>query len=114
MIVEEFQGLLKRLVAAVGAVEEMTERYHLYMEAGSYEPAAEAKHLIRVSLRVAFETIDEIETLDVMPSLQEIGLMVVLIERLKESKEALAKYAQPEVIEKPGSAPEKKLFSAEN
>ena len=114
MIVEEFQGLLKRLVAAVGAVDEMTERYHLYMKAGSYEPAREARSLIGVSLRIAFETIDEIETLDVTPSLQEIGLLVVLASRLKESKAVLAEYVEPVVIEETDSSPEAKKLFAEN
>jgi hypothetical protein len=114
VIVEEFQGLLKRLVAAVGAVDEMTERYQLYMKAGSYESAMEAKALIGVSLRIAFETIDEVETLDVMPSLQEIGLLVVLTERLRESKAALAEFVGPAVVEEADAPAPKKRLTVEN
>lgn len=92
----------------------MTERYNLYMQAGSYEPATEARHLLGVSLRIAFETVDEIETLDVMPSLQEIGLLMVLIERLKESKAMLAKYVDASIVEESDKVETKKLALVEN
>ena len=99
MVVEEFHVLLKRLVAAVAALQEQTDHYHLFTRAGSYDAAAQAKSLMSLCIRVAYETTEEIELLDVEPSLQEIGLLVVLGERLKESRAVLAEHVESVPLE---------------
>jgi hypothetical protein len=98
VIVVEFHELLKRLARAIAAVQEQTEQYDLFLQAGSYESSAQAKSLIYVALRAAYETTEEIEIVlempDIEPSLQEIGLLVVLGERLREAQALLSEHVE--------------------
>ncbi len=112
MIVVEFHDLLKRLTRAVAALQEQTEQYDLFINAGSYEAAAQAKSLIYVCLRAAYETTEEIEMMDVEPSLQEIGLLVVLGERLQEAKAMLSEHVEPTSLD--SGKRDSKLVVADN
>lgn len=58
----ECQGLLNRLTAAVGAIEEMLDQYALYMGAGSYGAARETSLVLVRLLLIAYTTATEIET----------------------------------------------------
>lgn len=78
--------LLNRLDACVGAMDEIVERYAMYMASHSYQNAGEVKELLRELVRMTYETADWMGTHNLDTDVVFIERMMDIVAKLRATK----------------------------
>lgn len=79
-----YEVLLRRLERAVGALQEMADRYALYKQHHAWKHARDACGAWQKAVGIAYDAVGSLETLDVDPSADELARLSSALIQMRE------------------------------